>query len=194
MNVIEQYIYQPGNTVTFQCLELLYTTSNRLDSARLANISGITSVLLVRIRVRRALHSLAQLRHSLGLPALDRSHSVEEEVRRFRGVHIGGNVFVDAHALLEDANAVVVGSDSVVRDLQRSGNVRIGVFEHAGLSQASGDGSLASVGGVSAEFLGFGLGDDGAGVGRLHAVEMGEVSLGGASLVLDRSGVGGSAG
>lgn len=103
------------------------------DPSSLANLGGLRHPLGIAVRVSRDLDLLAELADSHGLPARDALHLGKELVGGARGVHVGGDVGVVDGALLEDADAVVVGADGVVRVLERGGHLFVGVDLDAGL-------------------------------------------------------------
>lgn len=79
------------------------------------------------------LHLLAQLPDCHGLPALDLLHVLEEQARGTFSVHIASDVLVVPGALLEDADGVVVGANTVMLDLHRLRNGLVGEDFDGGL-------------------------------------------------------------
>ena len=72
-------------------------------------------MVLISTRNGRLLNLLAECWHIHGLPATDGGHAGEEFRGRLSRVHIRSYIRVDRGALLEDADAIVVLADSVVR-------------------------------------------------------------------------------
>ena len=164
-------------------------TTSRTDLVGLANLGGIS------VGVSRYLHLLAKLSDGHGLPAADLLHFGKELLCGQGSVHIGSDVGVVHGALLEDADAVVVGTDGVVGVVERLGDVLVGVDEDVGLhGGVSGDfvrlrkwarlcgtyldnsGSNTGLAAVTAELFLLRLGNDGLSVLSLDRVQAGQVA------------------
>lgn len=79
-----------------------------------ADGAGLPRVLAVGGRDGRDLHLLAQHGDVHGLPAADAGHLLQEQAGGAGGVHVALDALVVDGALLEDADAVVVGAAAVV--------------------------------------------------------------------------------
>lgn len=107
--------------------------STPLQTASLANLGGSRHKLIIPVRVSRPLDTLAKRANSHGLPALDALHLGEELARRASRVHVTLDILINRGALLEEADAVVVRADAVVRQFQGFRNSTVGVHDEAGL-------------------------------------------------------------
>lgn len=103
------------------------------------------------------------------LPALLTLQLLEEQVGRLGWIH-GFSERVELDTLLEDADAVVVAANLIVRIVLGLGDVLVGVDVNVGLGDGSGKGGFASCEIILPEFLSFDLLDDGPGVVRLSLV------------------------
>ena len=97
-----------------------------LDTASRANALGSAGILAIGSGNGRALHVLAKFGNIHSLPARDSDHALEEKASRAGGVHVALDVLVVHGSLLENADAVVVGADTVVLVVEGLGNRSVG--------------------------------------------------------------------
>lgn len=86
----------------------------KLQTASSANLGSSRNLLSIAIRISRSLNLLAQGTNSHCLPAANTLHLGDELASGASGFHVTSNVLVDGGTLLEDANAVMVGTNTVV--------------------------------------------------------------------------------
>jgi hypothetical protein len=77
-------------------------------------------------RIGRALHPLAKCGNVHCFPAFYSHHRPEELAGRAVSLHVTGNVLIDTSTLLEDADTVMVGAQSVIVELERGRDLLVG--------------------------------------------------------------------
>lgn len=98
-----------------------------LQSPSRANLLSSGDTLRIPIRIRRDLHLLAKLADIHCLPAADILHLGKELGGGTCRVHICGDIGVVNSALLEDADAVVVVADGIMRVVEGRGDLAVGI-------------------------------------------------------------------